>query len=56
MLALRYTPMTDDYMIHGELVLKNDVSQLKDSINNERIDGKNILTLKKKKISNIKND
>ncbi len=38
--------MTDDYMIHGELVLKNDVSQLKNSINYERIDGKNIcLTL-----------
>jgi len=30
MLALRYTPVTGDYTLHGELTMKNDVGQLKD--------------------------
>jgi sigma-B regulation protein RsbU (phosphoserine phosphatase) len=30
MLALRYSPVTNDYTVHGELTMKNDVSQLKD--------------------------
>ena len=30
MLALRYSPVTDDYMVHGELTMKNDVGQLKE--------------------------
>ena len=30
MLAFRYSPQTDDYVEHGELTLKNDVSQLKE--------------------------
>ena len=30
MLAVKYTPISNDYIVHGELTLKNDVSQLKD--------------------------
>lgn len=30
LLVIKYTPQTGDYVDHGELVLKNDVSQLKD--------------------------
>ena len=29
MLALRYSPVTGDYTLHGELTMKNDVSELK---------------------------
>ncbi len=30
MLAVKYTPISDDYIVHGELTLKNDIRQLKD--------------------------